>query len=81
MGDYHKAFNAQNFSNWFRAQLIPNLVQPSLIIMDNAAYHKSLPEKYARISKMKKIEVLKMMDDEGINYENNITAIEAKLLL
>ncbi len=30
---------------------------------------------------MSKIEVLKMMDDEWINYENNITAKEDKLLL
>eukprot|EP00977_Amphora_coffeiformis_P030312 scaffold46135_cov458-Amphora_coffeaeformis.AAC.1 len=35
-GDYHKVFKSTNFLQWWRDQLLPNLKQPSLIIMDNA---------------------------------------------
>merc|ERR1719380_216298 len=43
MKDYHKAFNGTNFKAWFRDQLLPNLHQPSLIMLDNAAYHRVKP--------------------------------------
>jgi hypothetical protein len=39
LGDYHKVFNSKNYIKWFRDQLISNLHQPSLIMLDNAAYH------------------------------------------
>jgi hypothetical protein len=39
LGDYHKVFNSGNYNKWFRDQLISNLHQPSLIMLDNAAYH------------------------------------------
>ena len=39
-GDYHKVFNAPNYFEWFESQLLPNLYQPSLIILDNAEYHR-----------------------------------------
>ena len=42
-GDYHKVFNGSNFVNWWKTQLLPNLHQPSIIYMDNAKYHKTLP--------------------------------------
>ncbi len=42
-GDYHESFNGKNYYNWFQSQLLRNLVQPSVIIMDNAAIHKCLP--------------------------------------
>ena len=50
-GDYHKAFNGQNFLNWFESQLIPNLVRPSLIILDNASYHKCLLQNFLEFLK------------------------------
>ncbi|XP_031354758.1 uncharacterized protein LOC116179183 [Photinus pyralis] len=37
--------NCLNFEKWFEQQLIPNLDEPSLIIMDNASYHSGLVEK------------------------------------
>ena len=42
-GDYHKVFNSTNFLQWWRDQLLPNLKQPSIIIMDNAKYHCTYP--------------------------------------
>jgi hypothetical protein len=37
--DYHNVFNSDNYITWFRDQLLANLHQPSLIMLDNAAYH------------------------------------------
>ncbi|KAL0810586.1 hypothetical protein ABMA28_010703 [Loxostege sticticalis] len=31
--------NASNFNKWLREKLIPNLTEPSIIVMDNASYH------------------------------------------
>jgi hypothetical protein len=40
-GDYHKVFNGENFTRWFKDQLLPFIgSDPCLIIMDNAKYHK-----------------------------------------
>ena len=38
-GDYHGQMNWDNFSKWFKEQLLPNIPYNSLIIMDNAPYH------------------------------------------
>jgi transposase len=38
-GDYHGQMNWDNFSKWFKGQLVPNIPQKSLIILDNASYH------------------------------------------
>lgn len=37
--DNYDNMNTQNFKNWFKSQLFPNLEQPSMIIMDIATYH------------------------------------------
>lgn len=49
-GDYHDAMNSENFEKWFAEQLLPNLEEPSLIIMDNAPYHSRLLEPIPNIS-------------------------------
>ena len=38
-GDYHGQMNWDNFSKWFKGQLLPNIPPKSLIILDNARYH------------------------------------------
>ena len=43
-GDYHGQMNHDNFSKWFKNQLIPNIPKNSLIIMDNAKYHNVLAD-------------------------------------
>lgn len=37
--DYHGDMNGQMFRQWFTTQLLPNLKEPSVIVMDNASYH------------------------------------------
>ncbi|XP_046555835.1 uncharacterized protein LOC124265087 [Haliotis rubra] len=38
-GDYHQEMNGDVFMNWMEHQLLPNLYQPTLIVMDNASNH------------------------------------------
>ena len=80
-GDYHKVFNAQNYLTWFCEQLLPNLHEPSLIIIDNASYHKSKPYSAPNASKMKKAQVLYELSLRGISYDTSTSAVEAKILL
>ncbi|XP_028982274.1 uncharacterized protein LOC107042702 [Diachasma alloeum] len=37
--DYHGDMNWDNFIKWIDEQLVPNLPEPSAIIVDNASYH------------------------------------------
>ncbi len=41
-GDYHGQMNTALFQKWFSEKLIPNIPDNSLIVMDNASYHKTL---------------------------------------
>ena len=41
-GDYHGQMNAELFQKWFSEKLLPNILENSLIIMDNASYHNTL---------------------------------------
>lgn len=43
-GDYHGQMNHKIFTKWFKEMLLPNIPKNSLIIMDNASYHKVLAE-------------------------------------
>lgn len=43
--DYHSEMNAANFTKWVTEKLIPNLNEPSIIVMDNAPYHSVVKNK------------------------------------
>jgi transposase len=43
--DYHGEMNQENFLRWFENQLLISLQEPSLIIMDNASYHRTSEDK------------------------------------
>jgi transposase len=45
-GDYHGQMNWDNFSKWFRSQLLPNVPPRSIIILDNARYHNVLADNF-----------------------------------
>lgn len=80
-GDYHRVFNSVNYVEWFRTCLLPNLESPSLIIIDNASYHKRKPADTPVVHRMKKAQVLAALDEVGISYHEKITAVEAKQML
>ena len=76
-GDYHKVFNGENYLARFENQHLPNLHEPSLIILDNAAYHKVKRSDTPNANKLKKARVLKKLDEFDVQYHPNISAIEA----
>ena len=39
-GDYHNEMCGESFEEWFKSQLLPNIPPSSLIVMDNAPYHR-----------------------------------------
>lgn len=80
-GDYHKVFNYENYLKWFTEQLLPNLFEPSLIILDNAKYHKTGQLYTPNASKMRKAQVLEALTARGVQLDPNATAMEAKVLL
>lgn len=41
-GDYHGQMNWENFSRWFKDQLLPNIEPGSIVVLDNAGYHNVL---------------------------------------
>lgn len=77
-GDYHKVFNGQNFVKWWKEQLLPNLKEPSLIIIDNAKYHKVLPEGTPNPWKMKKEECRQYLLNFGYALEPELSALRLK---
>lgn len=70
-GCYVKAFNGDNFAAWFKTQLLPNLHQPSLIHMDNAAYHKSYGSHVPKWRKMPKQECLDFLESKGVPADHS----------
>lgn len=61
--------------------LSPNLFEPSLIILDNAKYHKCRRNGTPNPNKMRKHELLAELETQGVHHNRNITAVEAKVLL
>ncbi|CAG4940862.1 unnamed protein product [Colias eurytheme] len=43
--DYHSEMNRANFRKWVTEKLIPNIREPSIIVMDNAPYHSVVKNK------------------------------------
>lgn len=80
-GDYHKNFNGANFAKWWKEQLLPGLTEPSLIVMDNAAYHKTKPPDTPNPTKMKKAEVQAALTARGVVYSPSMSAVQLKFLL
>jgi hypothetical protein len=81
LGDYHKVFNSDNYIKWFRDQLISNLHQPSLIMLDNAAYHCVYGPDTLQWYRMKKQECISYLMAKLIQYDPAMTATEMKQLV
>jgi hypothetical protein len=52
-GDYHRQMNCDNFEKWVNEKVIPNLATPSVIVMDNAPYHRKQDDKPPTKSSLK----------------------------
>jgi len=53
-GDYHDDMNSTNFKKWVIEKLVPNLQQPSIIVMDNAPYHRVCINKVPNTNSLKR---------------------------
>lgn len=73
-GDYHGEMNSENFENWLRNSLLPNLNEPSIIVLDNASYHSRLLEKWPA-KNWKKDEMRKWLEEKKIHFEESDTKV------
>ena len=80
-GDYHKVFNGENFTTWWKEQLLPNLHQPSLIMLDNAKYHCIYGSHIPKIHRMKKQDCINYLSEKGVAFPNDMLAIQLKKLV
>jgi hypothetical protein len=74
LGHYHKVFNGDNYIVWFRDQLIANLHQPSLIMLDNAAYHCVYGGDVPKWHKLKKQECRDYLSSEAVIFDAMMSA-------
>jgi transposase len=80
-GDYHKVLNGDNYIPWFRDQLLANLHQPSLIMLDNAAYHCVYRPDVPKWYKLKKQECINYLSSKSIDFDPSMMATEMKQLI
>jgi hypothetical protein len=69
--------NGENFEHWVLTQLLPNLEEPSVIIMYNAPYHSILLEKPPTHS-WRKDEIIAWPQQKGIPFTEG--SFKAELL-
>ncbi|CAK1582837.1 unnamed protein product [Parnassius mnemosyne] len=69
--------NAVNFNKWLREKLIPNLNEPSVLVIDNASYHSIIVNK-APTSQSRKNYIREWLTFNDIPFEQYQT--KAKLL-
>lgn len=77
--DYHHDMNSQNFNKWISEKLIPNLSEPSVIVMDNASYHCVQINK-GPTTNTRKAEIQAWLSSNGISYEDYLSREELLVL-
>jgi len=75
-GDYHGQMGWENFSRWFKEQLLPNIPDRSIIIMDNASYHNAEAESSFPRSNSSKEYLRKWLDDTEIPWGQDLLKAE-----
>lgn len=71
LADYHGDMNAEIFVKWLKEKLVPNLEEPSLVIMDNASYHSIEKEKQPT-SSWTKPAIIAWLQKHSIPFEDNL---------
>lgn len=80
IGDYHDEMNSENFTKWFKNQLLPNIEPNSIIVMDNAPYH-SVEINKAPNSNTKKADIQNWLKTNNIAFEENMLKAELSSLV
>lgn len=63
--------NHDNFSNWFENKLLKNLKEPSIIVMDNAPYHRKVIQTFPNTS-WKKQEIKTWLQERNVPLHVNM---------
>jgi transposase len=80
-GDYHGQMNADQFQKWFSEMLLPNIPSNSIIIMDNATYHKALAEESAPIATSSKEKIRNWLEKNDIPCRDDCLKVELVTML
>lgn len=75
-GDYHGQMDAEKFHKWFLEKLLPNIPSESLIIMDNAPYHKALAPNSPPTPACRKAEIRKWLEENGFPCSRDCLKVE-----
>lgn len=75
--DYHDSMNANLFEKWLQEKLLPNLEQPSVIVLDNAPYHSTIVNAQPS-SSWKKDDIKNWLKNEEFSYPPD--ALKSELL-
>ncbi len=80
-GDYHGQMNAELFQKWFSEKLMLNIPSNSLIVMDNAPYHKTLSSFSPPTPSCSKERILTWLMENKIPCEKDFLKAELIILL
>lgn len=75
-GDYHGQMNWENFSKWFKTQLIPNIEPESIVILDNAKYHNVLDSGMIPSKVSKKEQLRQWLSRNGYPWRDDMLRTE-----
>lgn len=72
--------NAENFEKWLSDSLLPNLEEPSIVILDNASYHTRAVDRWPT-SSWKKSELQEWLRSKNIPYQptDTVAVLRAKI--
>lgn len=64
--------NHTNFKKWVVEKLLPNLYEPSLVVMDNASYHNTCINK-APTTNNNKGAIIDWLKENNVEYNEHLT--------
>ena len=74
LGDYHGEMNSTLFQQWLTTRLLPALPEPSVLVLDNAPYHRQLTEdSQCPTTATNKAELMKWLEKRNIDIPNGAT--------
>lgn len=78
--DYHSEMNKTNFTKWVTEKLIPNVTEPSIIVMDNAPYHSVVVNK-TPTSATKVAEIKLWLVQNNVQFSHSLRKPELLMLV
>lgn len=75
-GDYHGSMDEENFTKWFKFQLLPNISENSVIVMDNASYHNMFFDDDVPPLTSKKALLKEWLTDNSVEFDENLLRVQ-----